>query len=196
MRYVSQSACWVVLALVLVSGSAIAGTIEGRVLTSKPGIDKTNVVIYVDDLEGPYPANAVATVDQRGLRFVPHVTVVVAGTTVEFLNSDPLAHNVFSISPAKRFNLGLYNRGTVRKMRFDKPGVVQLLCNVHQEMSAFIVVVKNPYFARANADGSFRISGVPAGKHRLLAWHEQLGEHAVEVEIPAAGVAVPTINLD
>jgi plastocyanin len=174
--------------LILSSGCAFAGTIAGRVQSNNPTLDLSNAVVWVDDVPGPFPApERVAIIDQRGLRFVPHVLVIQAGTTVEFANSDPLAHNVFSISSAKRFNLGLYKRGDVRRVTFDRPGIVQLLCSVHQEMSAFLVVVATPYFARAAADGSFRIEGVPAGKHRLRLWHEGVGERTREIEVPASG---------
>ncbi len=187
MRHVGQFACYLA-AVVMLTALGSAGTITGQVQANDTKLVKSDFVVMVDDLDGPFPSpDATATIDQRGLRFVPHVLVVRAGTTVNFPNSDPLAHNVFSISPAKRFNLGLYGRGTVRHIKFDQPGVVQLLCNVHQEMSAFIVVVKNPYYARPAADGSFRIAGVPAGKHRLRCWQERLGERVWDVEVPQAG---------
>jgi hypothetical protein len=130
------------------------------------------------------------------LRFIPHVLPVQVGTTVEFANSDPLAHNVFSISSAKRFNLGLYGRGAVRRVRFDRPGVVQVLCNVHQEMSAYIVVIPNPFFARTGRDGRFRIEGVPAGQHRLRCWHEELGERTHAVRVPANGTMTENFLMD
>ncbi|MGI9101447.1 MAG: plastocyanin/azurin family copper-binding protein [Terriglobales bacterium] len=196
MRHLGQIACWIATVAMLATG-ATAGTVEGHVQVNDTKLDKSDFVVYLDDLEGPLPApGAVATMDQRGLRFVPHVLVIQAGTTVDFPNSDPLAHNVFSISPAKRFNLGLYGRGTVRQMKFDQPGVVQLLCNVHQEMSAFIVVVKNPYFARPHDDGSFRIAGVPAGKHRLRCWHERLGERVWVVNVPANGAVSQNLAME
>lgn len=89
------------------------------------------------------------------------------GTTVEFPNSDPVSHNVFSISASKRFNLGLYPRGGKRQIKFEQPGVVELLCNVHLEMSGYIVVVKNPYFARTGSDGTYHIAGVRLHRARL-----------------------------
>lgn len=134
--------------------------------------------------------------DQQGLRFVPHVLAIQAGTTVEFANNDPLAHNVFSISRPKRFNLGLYGRGTSRRVRFDEPGVVQLLCNVHQEMSAFIIVVKGPYFARTEKDGGFHIESVPSGRHRLRVWHEGMEERSYEIEVAKTGLTRKTIKVD
>ncbi len=179
----------------LVSASATAGTIEGRVYVRDPKVVLSDVIVSVDDIDAPFPVPNSAVMDQRGLRFIPHVLPIMVGTTVAFPNSDPLAHNVFSVSPTKRFNLGLYGPGTVRSIRFDEPGIVELLCNVHQEMSAYIVVLKNPYFARPQSDGSFRIAGVPAGRHRLRWWHERLGEVTREVEVTPASVVVANVNL-
>lgn len=175
-------------ALWLSATLAPAGTVEGRVTSAAPA-DPANIVVSIDHVEGRFPApSRPAVMDQRGLRFVPHVLPILVGTTVEFANSDPLSHNVFSISDAKRFNLGLYQRGTARQLRFDQAGVVQLLCNVHLEMSGFIVVLPNPYFARVNPDGTYRISGVPAGRHRVRAWKET-GVIETTVDVPATGTA-------
>lgn len=167
-----------------------AGTIEGRVRSSGAMTDLSNFVIFVDDLEAPIPVpEPPAVLNQKELRFVPHVLVVPVGTWVEFPNSDPVSHNVFSISDAKRFNLGLYARGTSRRIRFDQPGVVELLCNVHVEMSAFIVVLKNPYFARTNRDGTFRIAGVPVGLYRVRCWHERFPAQEKTVQVPDSTAA-------
>jgi plastocyanin len=175
-------------ALCLSAALAPAGTVEGRVTSTAPG-DLANIIVSINDIEGRFPApSRPAVMDQRGLRFLPHVLPVLAGTTVEFANSDPLSHNVFSISEVKRFNLGLYRKGMVRQLRFDLPGVVQLLCNVHLEMSGFIVVLPNPYFARVNPDGTYRIAGVPAGRHRVRCWRET-GEIEQTVEVPSTGLA-------
>ncbi len=184
------------LAVVLgasVPHSARAGTIEGRVRVQSTTTDLANFVVSVEDIDGHFPVPAQhAVVDQKQLRFEPHVLPILVGTTVDFPNSDPLLHNVFSISEAKRFNLGLYGRGTVRRMTFDKPGVVELLCNVHLEMSGFIVVLTNPYFARTDASGSFRIADVPPGPHRMRCWHERLPAPERTVDVPSSG----SVNLD
>jgi plastocyanin len=173
----------------LFSGTVtFAGDVEGRVTSVRP-VDLSSVVVSIDDIEGRFPPSRPAVMDQKSLRFVPHVLPIVTGTIVEFPNSDPLAHNVFSISETKRFNLGLYEKGTVRRLRFDEPGVVQLLCNVHLEMSGFIVVLKNPYFARVNPDGSYRIVGVPAGQHRVRCWQEAGAALELTVVVPASGTA-------
>ncbi len=194
-RFLRNRCLWFVL-MAVVSASAMAGTIQGRVHTHDPKLVLADVIVSVEDINAPFPAPNPAIMDQRGLKFIPHVLPIVVGTTVAFPNSDPLAHNVFSVSPAKRFNLGLYGPGIVRRMRFDEPGIVALLCNVHQEMSAYIVVLKNPYFARVQTDGAFRIADVPAGKHQVRFWQEQLGERTRAVEVPRDGTAVVNIALD
>lgn len=178
----SAFAVTVLVAVLPLSAGTVEGTVSAHAAADKP------FVISIDDIEGPFPPPVrPAVMDQKGLRFTPHVLPVVAGTTVAFPNNDPLLHNVFSISRAKRFNLGLYGHGTARSVVFDTPGVVQLQCNVHQEMSAFIVVLKNPYFAVAAAGRRFRIPNVPPGRHRVRCWQEELGARELEIEVPARG---------
>jgi hypothetical protein len=114
-------ACFLLLILVLpcLATPSAAGTIEGRVEAGKPGTDLSDFVVYVEGIEGSFnPPTEPAVMDQKDLKFVPHVLVVLVGTTVRFPNSDPLSHNVFSISETKRFNLGLYQRGTERQVKF------------------------------------------------------------------------------
>jgi len=114
--------------------------------------------------------------DQRNNTFVPHVLAVRAGQEVEFLNSDKVAHNIFwpSISGNKKMshNMGTWPSGQKREFKFDTAGVVPLLCNVHPEMSAYIVVSPTPYFAVTDADGSYKIANVPEGQYTVTAWHE------------------------
>jgi plastocyanin len=183
-----QRAPILVAATLLAAGAAFAGTIEGRISRNGPLSDLSNFVLSVEDIEGAFPApQKAAVMDQKGLRFVPHVLVIQVGSMVAFPNSDPVSHNIFSISDAKRFNLGLYGRGAMRQIKFDRAGVVGLLCNVHLEMAAYIVVVKNPYFAQTGADGTFRINGVPAGKHSVRCWHERFPVREQIVQVPETG---------
>ena len=185
----SQVLAIVVSATRLLAGEGgPAGTITGRVRWTGSAADLSSFVIWVDDIEGRFVApRQLAVMNQKGLRFIPHVLAVQVGTTVVFPNADVVWHNVFSISEAKRFNLGMFGRGTIRQMTFDKPGVVELLCNVHLEMDAFIVVVKNPYFAQTSSNGGYQIAGVPAGRHRLRCWRERLPLQEQDVVVPENG---------
>lgn len=188
MRWSAKKATLVLMAGLLVGHPALGGTIEGRIRGTQPAMDLSNFVISIEDIEGPFQApEEPVMMDQKELRFVPHVLAIQVGTTVEFPNRDPLSHNVFSISETKRFNFGLYTRRTVRRLKFEKPGVVELLCNVHLEMSGYIVVLKNPYFARTVSNGTYRIANVPAGRHRLRNWHERLPIQERTVEVPETG---------
>ncbi len=182
---VRQRVLWTALAGMLTALPLAAGTIEGRMRNTET---PSNFVISIEDIGGDFPApEQPAVMEQIELRFVPHVLVVLVGSTVEFPNRDPLSHNVFSISEAKRFNFGLYARGASRRLRFDKLGVVELLCSVHLEMSAYIVVVKNPYFARTGPAGTYRLVGVPPGRHRVRCWHERFPVQERTVEVPETG---------
>ena len=123
--------------------------------------------------------------------FIPHVLPVVLGTTVKFLNSDTVLHNVFTPSRAgNKFNLGTWPKGEVKTYIFDKLGEVRLLCNVHPEMEALVVVLPNSHFVKTGPDGSFAIANVPAGKYTLKVWHEKLRFSPVEVDVPATGEVV------
>ena len=111
-------------------------------------------------------------VNQRSKAFVPRVLAVPVGSSVAFRNEDPLAHNVFSLSPTKRFDTGLYKAPGEQSVTFDKAGVVQLLCNIHSAMVGYVVVVDTPYYAQADAKGGFSIKGVIPGDYALEIWHE------------------------
>ncbi|PYX38302.1 MAG: hypothetical protein DMG74_17140 [Acidobacteria bacterium] len=153
--------------------AANAGTISGSV----SGVAGESVV-YVDTAPGktfPAPTQH-AVVDQRGLLFQPHITVVQMGSTVDFQNSDKVAHNVFwtNIGGNKKLghNLGTWPQGEKRSFKFDTPGAVPVLCNVHPEMSAYIVVAPTPYFTETDKSGEYKIENVPDGSYKVTAWHE------------------------
>jgi plastocyanin len=165
-----------VLILAIVAGFALAasaGTISGQV----SGVSGPSVV-YVDAISGktfPAPAEH-PVIDQKGLVYQPHVTAILVGTTVDFLNSDSVAHNVFwtSIGGNKKLghNLGTWPKGEKKSFKFDAPGAVPILCNVHPEMSAYLVVVPTPYFATSDQAGNYKIENVPDGSYSVIAWHE------------------------
>ncbi len=110
---------------------------------------------------------------QRDKSFTPHLLVVQVGTVVDFPNHDPFFHNVFSLFEGKRFDLGLYEAGTTRYVRFDRPGICYIFCNIHPEMSAVVVVLDTPYYAIANARGNLEFRGVPPGRYTLHVWDER-----------------------
>ena len=122
-------------------------------------------------------------VDQRRLEFVPHVLPVVVGTRVGFVNSDPVPHNVFSPSSVRPFNLGAYHTGVTRYVNFDQPGVVEILCNVHLEMNAFVIVLQTPFFTLTQAAGRYRIEGLSPGPHTISAWCETTGTVRREIQL-------------
>lgn len=143
-------------------------------------------VIYLDSSAKSKPL-AHASVDQRDKTFEPHISVVTRGTTVHFPNDDTVFHNVFAYFQAKKFDLGMYPRGSSKQVTFDKTGLVVLLCNVHPDMSAYIMVVDTPYYAVADSHGRFHISGVPPGEYTLHGWHESGSALSESITIKPGG---------
>lgn len=174
------------LLLFALHAEAQSGTINGKV-RARGMRHNGDAVVYIERIPGntfSAPQKPV-TLDQLNLTFIPHVLPVLVGSTVAFPNSDEVRHNVFSASPSQRFNLGTYPQGTVKYVTFDQPGVVDLLCNVHSEMSAYVVVVETPYFAVTEKDGSYTIPNVPPGNYVLVAWHERLKPQRKEIQVLA-----------
>jgi plastocyanin len=151
-----------------------------------------DAVLYVQALPaGATPPSHGATpqLAQRDQAFEPRVVVVSAGGAVDFPNFDPIYHNVFSVSPARRFDLGKYPRGQSRTVTFTKPGLVNVFCDIHADMAAFILVVPNAAWTRATAEGTFELSGLPAGHYKLHWWHPDFAAGEADVDVPAAGDA-------
>lgn len=142
-------------------------------------------------LEGAMPVTVPRGVEiaQEDTAFAPGAIVVPVGTEVSFPNRDGFFHNVFSFSPTKRFDLGRYGRGEAKTVVFDRPGAVKVYCEVHQYMRAGVVVVENPHHAVVDADGRFTLRNVPAGRHRLVVWDIERRPQALDVTVPAGGVA-------
>jgi len=124
---------------------------------------------------------------QRAGQFVPVFLVVVAGQTVSMPNEDDVAHNVYSLSAAKQFNLGYYAKGNRKTVTFDRPGLVEVMCVIHSFMRAKILVVPNEYFATVAADGSFHIRSVPAGTFTLTVWTEGGAQFGQAITVPEGG---------
>jgi plastocyanin len=155
---------------------------EGRPLVAELGmaaarepVERRPSVVYLETVpqpafEAPSPTRAV--LDQRSETFVPSVLAITVGSTVDFPNSDKVYHNVFSLSKTRRFDLGRYPRGQSRSVVFDRPGVVRVFCEIHSHMSAFILVFAHRFFAVTDAEGRYRIDGVPPGSYMLALWSE------------------------
>lgn len=178
------------LGLVL-SASAQTGAVTGTV-TAKGLRTSADLVVSLQapGLKVVPPAKPVE-MDQKGMLFIPHVLPVVTGTSVRFLNSDPVGHNVFS--PEARYNLGTWPQGETKDHRFDKPGVYSQLCRVHPEMEAYVVVLDTPYFAVTDKTGAFEIKNVSPGKYTLVVWSEKLKE--LKQPITVAAGAPTSVNL-
>jgi plastocyanin len=143
--------------------------------------DRRVGVVYLDQApRGAFdePLRERAVMDQRNERFVPHVLAVTVGTVVEFPNSDRTYHNVFSLSRAKRFDLGRYAVGKSKSVRMDRAGVVRVFCDIHSHMNAFVLVFAHPFFDVTEPDGRFELASVPPGSYRVIGWYE--GEPRVE----------------
>jgi plastocyanin len=164
--------------------------------------DYSGVVVWLEPLDprAPRPALAARHTEmiQKDKRFVPHIMVIPVGTQVDFPNFDPIFHNAFSSFGGQPFDVGLYPPGTSRSVTFKRDGIVRVFCNIHQTMSAVIVVLKTPWYAVSNAQGKFQIAGVPPGDYRLRVFYERAPaevlkglERKVSVDDPA--LALPPI---
>ena len=191
------------------SGQAFAGNIKGAVKV-KGLRTPENILVYLS--KAPQAAEDLSkakfVMDQRNLEFVPQVLPILVGATVDFPNNDKVDHNVFSMSRTKKFNLGSYTAGESKSVVFDKPGIVELRCDVHAEMAAYILVMKNPYFAVTDKQGQFEIpdsshleqtglTGVKdlaPGKYFIKSWHQKLKSQKQAVIVPENGDV--TIQLD
>jgi plastocyanin len=180
-------------AVLLITVASHAGDIKGKV--SVQGIKSAeHIAVYVDtipDKKFDAPA-AKPVVDQTKMTFNPHVLVVQVGTTVDFLNNDPVGHNVYwpSVSGNKKLahNLGTWPKGEKKSFQFTEVGVAGLLCNVHPEMNGYIVVSPTPYFAVTDKNGNYEIKNVPPGKYTLKTWSEDGKVTTQAVEIAAGAV--------
>jgi len=149
-------------------------------------------------LEGgnqPPKAPETAVIDQHNIRFDPDLLIVPVGSTVQFPNSDPIFHNIFSLSKTQPFDLGFYPQHQSRTVKFPHPGIVQVYCHIHANMYAAIVVTSSPWYARPSADGSFSWSGVPAGHYKLVAWHKVAGFFRTAVDVPESGKVEAAIRI-
>jgi len=177
--------------------AAEGGKYDSRKLKFAQRINYAELRDFVVFIEGPTgykPANTNQTVrvdtqrvNQQGAMFTPHILPVVTGTTVEWPNNDNIFHNVFSMSEAKPFDLGLYKNPEVKRITFDKAGRVDVFCSIHANMSCTVLVLENPWFAVADERGHYAITNVPAGTYQLKAWHERLPPQSQSITVPESG---------
>jgi plastocyanin len=160
-----------------ISKAKVAGVSDGN---AGKVSDASNVAVWLSPLDRASLAAPASTLPknpprliQRDKTFEPHIVIVQVGTTVDFPNKDPFFHNIFSLYDGRRFDLGLYESGTTRSVRFDRPGVSFLFCNIHAEMSAVVVSVDTPYFGLSDRGGNVVIDGVPSGRYQLNVWYER-----------------------
>jgi plastocyanin len=192
-RLGGRATCAAVRALMVVallgvfSGFLEAVTVEAHVeyaaSSKKIAVtDASNVVLWLTPLSGPAITQAGTALHslprhfqlvQSHKRFDPHLLVVPVGSLVDFPNKDPFFHNVFSLFDGKRFDLGLYAAGSTRSVKFDRPGVSFIFCNIHPQMSAVVVTMKTPYYGVTNKAGKVHISGVPDGRYQIQIWSER-----------------------
>jgi plastocyanin len=163
----------------------VSGTIQlvdSQVGSVRKQKDYSGVVVWLMPVsrEAPLPAPRTYTIVQKGKRFLPHVLAIPVGATVDLPNQDPIFHNAFSNFAGQPFDTGLYPPGTTTKVRFQRPGIVRVFCNIHSTMSAVIAVLETPWFAITGRDGAFRITGVPPGEYDFHVWHERATEQNMD----------------
>ena len=203
----------------LIAGAAALGTqvrapgaIHGRVDVHRPMVkgdrrptvaqlgtpvelertELTRAIVYLETaprgaFEQVEPARA--SMDQRNETFVPHILAITTGTTVDFPNSDRIYHNVFSLSKTRPFDLGRYAAGRSKAIKFDRPGIVRVFCDIHSHMSAYILVFAHRYFATTDLEGRYRIDNVPPGSYNLVAWNEGVSSGPQPVVVSEGGEA-------
>jgi plastocyanin len=194
LRYVLITALFLICSL----DALIAGNIVGKV-KAKGVKNSADAVIYIEKVPGgSFPApKEHAKVDQKNLKFSPHVLPILVGTTVDFVNSDDVMHNVFSPDVcSEKMNLGTWPKGQMRSYTFKQPGcTATMLCNVHPEMQAYVLALETPYYAVSAENGAYEIKNVPAGKYTLKIWHEKLKGQTVTVEVPEKGTVTSDFEI-
>ena len=187
---------------ILVSGVAASAPVSGKVEVLEKGSVKRPVVrdvlVFLEGVRAEIPASLQkrsVAIASREKTFEPHIEVVPLNGSVSFPNLDDIMHNVFSLSKGNRFDLGLYKSGAKKDFTFASPGLVRIYCNIHPQMSAFVQVMENPYFAWATPDGGFLIDDVPLGNYRLKAWHEE-GEAVQPLSVTESGATGLVVQID
>jgi len=155
----------------LAAAACTAGELDVSVI-DRSGRGVAEAVVTVDPIDAPrpIPQAAAAAMDQKDLAFVPRVLVVAVGTNVDFPNNDAVSHQVYSFSPAKKFQLPLYKGQAHPPVNFDRKGLVVLGCNIHDEMAGYIYVTDASFFGKTDASGTWKLAGLAAGDYRITVW--------------------------
>ena len=192
-----------VASLVLLSaGELCAGSLNGRVSFQtkrgqNPAVNETLVWLEPQgNVRVTKRAPAKYQMVTRGKLLIPHVLAIPVGSTVEFPNDDPISHNLFSLSTANGFDLGLYRKGAGKAHKFDSAGIVNVYCNVHPNMSAVVHVMPTPYYTFTDGSGAYSFSDVPAGRYRVVAWNEQGGTAESMVDVGSSAAATTALMID
>jgi plastocyanin len=161
--------------------------------------EQKSVVVYLEGekleaVQSTKPSRI--AIDQRNAVFSPHVLAIQKGTSVDFINHDKIYHNVFSLSPAKKFDIGRRPTGEAVPILFDRPGVVQVFCDIHSQMTAYVVVLDNPFFVHPDNDGTFKIDHVPPGTYTLRVWHERLTASDQKITVSPGGTVTAHLVLE
>src|SRR5258708_3295185 len=181
---------WMRFALALwtcATGAATAGQIVGKV-DATPAKYRDETVVYVEKARGAF-APKTHRMDQKGMKFIPHLMTVTAGDTVEFLNSDSVYHSVYS-PDNEGYNLGMIATNKVGKHTFHKPGVYSQICSAHPEMLAYVIVGQNPFAAVVSKDGSYKIEGVPPGEYTVRIWNSRFTAPSARAAVGAGKTEV------
>jgi plastocyanin len=190
--------CALVLLSLVSEPHGSTATVGGRVVLAADGKERSDASNTVVWIEGGRRAagTAKAEMTSSSKRFAPRVIAVSRNATVEFPNTDPIYHNVFSVSGANRFDLGLYRSGSSKSKTFEQAGLVRVYCNIHPQMVGFVMVVDSDFVAVTGPDGAFRFENVPAGSYVVKAWHEEGAEVSLPITVTSATGAPIVVRVD
>jgi plastocyanin len=179
---------------------AAAATVSGKVnFISKRGQNPTvsETLVWLEPAGGKVIRKSPATFQMmtRGKMLIPHVLAIPNGSTIEFPNDDPISHNLFSLSAGNSFDLGLYRKGAGKSEKFDSPGLVNVYCNVHPNMSSVIHVMATPFYVFSDPAGNYALTDVPPGKYKLVAWNEIGGQTETPIEVSTSGAVSGTLSV-
>jgi plastocyanin len=175
--------------------SAAAGSVAGEISVGSGKVKDAEVAVWLESSKtGPAPSTK-PVITQRDMEFSPQLLLITVGQTVVMPNDDDVAHNVYSKSPARTFNLGIYPKGLSKEVTFSEPGIIDVECSMHRRMKATIIVSSTPYHTMGHAGSHYEILGVPAGAYVLHAWSAQLGDFHGQVTVSALGAAELRVTL-